>query len=60
MTYKMTDVLNFIGNVTYVQFEDSCILYTTNDWLEEYGNIKVDVANVQHHHNGTNTLILKR
>lgn len=60
MKYKMTDVLNFIGRVIYVQFEDSSILYTVNDWLEEFGNINVDVTRVIEHNNGTKTIIVNK
>lgn len=60
MMYKMSDVLNFLGKVVYIQFNDSCIVETVNDWLNEYGNIKVDVVNVIEHHNGTKTVVINR
>lgn len=59
MKYKMTDVLNFIGRVAYIQFEDSSNVYDVNTWLEEYGNINVDVINVIEHATGVKTIIVK-
>ncbi len=60
MKYKMCDVINFISRVVYVQFDDSSILYMINDWLAEFGNIKVDVINVIEHADGTKTLVIRR
>lgn len=59
MKYKMSDVLNFIGNVVYIQYTDSAILYPVNEWLNEFGNIKVEVDGVHQHHNGTKTIFIK-
>lgn len=58
MSYKIIDVLNFIGNVKYIKIGN--LLIDAYEWVNENGNIFVEVIDVERHMNGTATIIIKK